>query len=217
MKALAFDQATAKTGWAIGDERSDPRQGNPALFGTIRAPKREEFAERLAIIWREVNGLIVQHEPEIIAYEEPYFPYQGAGSGNGRPGAFTPASGFLNAEINQNQDDAAERGHTSPETLKQLQMVKGLIITIAALRGIPCFGAPPSTWRKTFLGYGRAPKGSDKDHMKAAVMRRCHMLGYEVRSSDPADALGLLFHTLHGPEAMARKQGDLLSMAGGSL
>jgi Holliday junction resolvasome RuvABC endonuclease subunit len=217
MKALAFDQATAKTGWAIGDERSDPRQDRPALFGTIKAPKRDEFGERLAIIWREANALIVEHQPEIIAYEEPYFPFQGAGSGSHKPGHYTPASGFLGAEVSQSQDDAAERGHTSPETLKQLQMVKGLIITIAALRGIPCYGAPPSTWRKTFLGYGRAPKGSDKDHMKHAVMRRCAALGYDVRSSDPADALGLLYHTLHGPEASARKQGDLLSMAGAGL
>ncbi len=222
MKALAFDQATARTGWAVGDENTDPRalraaQSNHALFGTIKAPKREDFGERLAIIWREVNELIVQHEPEVIGYEEPFFPMQGRGGFKPKE-RYTPAAGFLAPSIDANPEGHDESSaRFNPETLKQLQMVKGLIITTAALRGIPCFGCTPAQWRKTFLGYGRAPKGSSDDYMKQAVMRHCRSLGYEVTTSDPADAIGILHHLLHGPEASQRRQGDLLSMAGAKL
>lgn len=217
MKVLAFDQATATTGWAFGDENSSNREdtNNRYSFGTIKAPKRDDFGERLALIWRSIHQLITQLGPEMIAYEEPYFPMQGAG-GFKQKQAFRPAQGFLPAEVSQDQaDDHGEKSRFNPETLKQLQMVKGILITQAALHGIPVFGCTPSQWRVTVLGFGRAPKGADADYMKKTVMRKLQAMGFEVTSQDASDAIGILIHALHGKEAAARKQGSLLDLAGG--
>lgn len=219
MKALTFDQAMSVTGWAVGDENSSPRPGesNRVYFGTIKAPKREDVGERLAHIWREATLLIEEHKPDIIGYEEPFFPIQGRG-GPQQKQKFVPASGFLPAQIDQDQDHEGGGGSRfNPEMLKQLQMVKGIIVTMAALRGIPVEPCTSSQWRVTVLGYGRKPKGESEDFMKKAVRRRMQALGFDVDSYDAADALGILYHTLHGKKAMERKQGDLLSMAGAKL
>ena len=216
MKVLSFDQATATTGWAFGDENSSNRDGANSRysFGTIKAPKRDDFGERLAIIWRSVHSLVTQFHPEMIAYEEPYFPMQGAGGFKPKQ-AFRPASGFLPAEVDQQQDEHADKSRFNPETLKQLQMVKGILITQAALHGIPVFGCTPSQWRVTVLGFGRAPKDAPADYMKKAVLRKLQSMGFEVTSHDASDAIGILIHALHGKEAAARKQGSLLDLAGG--
>lgn len=218
MKALCFDQATATTGYAIGDENSSHRMdsNNRYYFGTIKAPKRDNFGERLKIIGESAIELIETHNPDVIGYEEPYFPIQGAGGGGPRKG-FTPRAGFLPAEIAPDQGHDEERSRFNPETLKQLQMVKGIIIYEAARRGIPALGCTPSQWRVTLLGYGRKPKGAEDNFMKQAVRQRLRAMGFDVDSFDAADALGILYHTLHGKEAAQRKQGNLLDMAGGLL
>lgn len=221
MKVLAFDQATSTTGWAIGTENSNPRANDRESryhYGVIKAPKREEFGERLAYIWREITILVEGHQPELIAYEEPFFPIQGQGGAKQKQ-HFRPASGFLPAEVSQDQgSEHGEKSRFNPETLKQLQMVKGIIITFAALRGIPVAGCTPSQWRKTVLGYGRKPNNESDDYMKRAVKQHFQRLGFDVAGPhDVTDALGVLYHTLHGPEAAARKQGDLLSMARSTL
>lgn len=219
MKALVFDQATANTGWALGTEDSRPEFGanDRFLFGVIKAPKREEFGERLFHIWREATILVETHRPDIIGFEEPYFPIQGAGSGKPTASHFRPASGFLPAEISADQAAAPEKSRFNPETLKQLQMVKGLVLLLAASRGIPVAPCTPSQWRLTVLGYGRKPKDQADDWMKKAVREHFRRRGFDVDSYDASDALGILWHTLHGPEAMKRRQGDLLSMAGANL
>lgn len=216
MRVLSFDQATATTGWAFGNEDSTTRENsnNRYSFGTIKAPKRDEFGERLAAIWRAIHHLITTLQPDAIGYEEPYFPMQGAGGFKTKT-AFKPAQGFLPAEVDQHQDEHAEKARFNPETLKQLQMVKGILITQAALHGIPVYGCTPSQWRVTVLGYGRAPKGAEGDYMKKAVLRKLQTMGFEVTSHDASDAIGILIHTLHGKQAAARKQGDLLDLAGG--
>lgn len=219
MKVLAFDQATANTGYAIGTENSRPEFGavDRFDFGVIKAPKREEFGERLYHIEVEAEKLIAKHKPDLIGYEEPFFPIQGAGSGKPTGQHFRPASGFLPAEISADQDAAPEKSRFNPETLKQLQMVKGLILLLGARHGIPVERCSPSQWRLTVLGYGRRPKDQAEDWMKKAVRDHFRARGFQVESFDAADALGILWHTLHGPEAMKRRQGDLLSMAGANL
>ena len=219
-RVLSFDQAMAVTGWAFGTENSSPREGanDRYHYGVIKTPKRDDVGERLAILWRETSDLIMRFEPDIIGYEEPYFPHQGAGGTKHRQ-HFRPAHGFLPAEIDEEQEDEAKGSRFNPEMLKQLQMVKGLVVTQAALRGVPCFGCTPSQWRKTLLGFGRKPKGESDDFMKKRVKRHLEMMGFDLAgySHDVSDAIGICHHTLHGPEATERKQGDLLSMVSSTL
>lgn len=216
MKALCFDQATTATGWAVGDEHSSPRRdpgnNNRSFSGVIRAPKREEFGERLAFIYRQAMFLIDEHSPDIIGFEEPYFPHQGGGGGKPK---FKGGKGAAPAQADA--DGHEEKSRFNPDMLKKLQMVKGIVITVAALRGLPVAPCTPAQWRVTFLGYGRKPDGEAEDFMKRQAKQRAHALGWEPGSFDEADAIGILYHTLHGKQAQARKQGDLLSMAGGGL
>lgn len=217
-RVLAFDQSMSSTGWAMGSETSstDATSSNPYHYGVIKTPKRDDVGERLAILWREAEGLIDRFDPELICVEEPYFPIQGRG-GIKQKGRFVPAAGFLSAEVSEEAEDK-NGGQISAETLKQLQMVKGIIVTLAALKGIPTVSCTPSQWRKTVLGYGRKPKGESDKFMKVAVKRHFMMMGFNIKGPDDiSDALGILFHCLHGKEAMERKQGNLLDMARGSL
>lgn len=214
MRVLAFDQATATTGWAFGTENSSNKDGarDRYSFGTITAPKRDEFAERLKIFGQAVRKFIHEAQPDLIAFEEPYWPHQKAAPVQSH---YRPASGFLAAEVSQDQDQYAEKSGISPETLRQLQRVAGVLQFVAAENSVPVFSCTPSQWRVTVLGYGRAPKGSDKDYMKKAVLRKLQSSGFDVTSIDASDAIGILIHALHGKEAQARKQGSLLDLAGG--
>lgn len=218
-RVVAFDQATATTGWAFGTETSAFKDSNDVFhFGTIKAPKRDNFGERLAIIWKAIDGLIELYKPDIIGFEEPYFPMQGAGGFQKRPSPVTPATGFLPPHIrNQDDEEFEEKTRFNPETLKQLQMVKGILICKAALLGIPAIGCTPSQWRVTVLGYGRKPKGEKDDFMKRAVRQHFASRGLDLSSADESDAVGICWHTLHGRQALERAQGDLLSMGGALL
>lgn len=222
-KALVFDQSMASSGWAFGTENSSPRGegGDPFHFGVIKTPKRDDVGERLAILWRESYKLIERFEPDIIGYEEPFFPIQGRGGAKQKQ-KFVPRSGFLEAEIREDEEEEDGKGkggnRFNPETLKQLQMVKGIIITQAALRGIPAFGCAPSAWRKTLLGFGRKPEGEDEQFMKRRVKKQLEMMGFQISGpNDISDALGILHHTLHGKDAAERKQGSLMDLLMGGL
>lgn len=218
VKALCFDQSTTNTGWAAGDENGSPKPGSnsPLYSGVIQTPKREEFGERLAFIYRQAMILVETHKPDIIGFEEPYFPHQGAGGGKPKYRKGGGQSEFIHQEP---EEEGPKDGGSrfNPDMLKKLQMVKGIIITVAALRSLPVAPCHPSQWRVTFLGYGRKPQGEAEDYMKRAVKRRAEQLGHAPSGYDEADAIGILYHTLHGKQAMARTQGDLLSMAGSSL
>lgn len=217
-KALCYDQATTVTGWCFGTEKSDPRPGNENSYqhGLVKVPKRDEFGERLAHLWRAIAGHIEKFEPDVIGYEEPFFPMQGAGGLKPKQ-AFQPATGFLPAHVDQEQGDEDGGSRFNPDMLKKLQMVKGVIITQAALRGIPVLGCTSSQWRATFIGMGRAPKGETQAFMKKAVLAHAQRLGFDVVDDNESDAIGICWHTLHGKEAAARSQGNLFDMARNGL
>lgn len=213
MRILSFDQATGTTGWATGSTTDDPRGSYE--FGSIKTPKRDQFGERLAIVFDIGAKLIEKYKPDMIYYEEPYQPPPVVRGSFGKPkSGFIPAEGFLPAEIHA---EGAQRGNqVNMDTLNKLQMVKGCIITLAALYGIPTEGTTPAHWRKTLLGMGRIPDGvpaAERDKwFKRAVRDHFSRLGYETKSDDESDALGILYHGLFGPEAAQRAQGDLLGM-----
>ena len=174
---LAIDQATT-SGWAFSD-------GKQTVFGHLKMPKRRD-GERLSWLLDELIALGHELKPDLIVYEEPFFPI-------GRPGKF------------------------STQVISWLQKVEGVVLLSAAKLaiGVECY--PSQTWRLSFLGYGRKPKGATEDHMKKATVARVRLLGFPAVTNDEADAIGILHHALYGEPAMLRRQGDLLQLAGKDL
>lgn len=191
MRILTLDQST-RTGWAFGIERSQ----EPYLFGSFRMPKRDETGERLVIFRDGLVGLIEANQPDLVAYETPFFPVGNQASAAGEPGK-------KGARFNVN-------------TIKLLHNLEGVLIETTARYSIPTEHFPSSSWRVTALGYGRLPAGSQED-FKKLMIKRARMLGYDVKDDNEADAIGMLMHMLHGGPAAKRAQGDLLSMEASKL
>src|ERR1700744_1255280 len=132
MRILAFDQSASNSGWAYGRTEDNPHGSYE--YGSIRTPQRDEFGERLAIIFDVGVKLIEKYPPELIAYEQPYFP-QFATQGQYKPkqDGYVPATGFLPSEIGDAPAEQRSGNKVSLDVLCKLQMVKGTIITLAAL------------------------------------------------------------------------------------
>ena len=187
LTVLALDQAT-QTGWAVGDMNSF--EARTVEFGNIKMLKREFMGERLLMLSETLGEIIAHYKPGLIALEHPYWP---------QPGKKKPG-----------EEDEAPK--VSAHILQFLQKVCAVVELEATRHGLPYEMYYPSSWRKTFLGYGRKPPGADADHMKKAAVQKARVLGYKVDVHDEADAIGILMHALHGPPANARAQDDLLSM-----
>lgn len=105
----------------------------------------------------------------------------------------------------------------STETVSWLQKIAGVVQMVAATKAVAIEDYAPATWRCSFLGYGRRPKGTSEKYMKDQTLARVRLLGFQAKNTDEADAIGLLHHALYGEPAMLRRQGDLLQMAGKDL
>lgn len=183
MRILTLDQS-ARTGFAIGDERSDAKY----IFGSFRMPKRDDPGERLMIFRDGLVELLEKYKPDVAAYETPFFPI-------GNTAAKEKAGG--------------KGARFSVKTIKFLHNLEGVLIECTARAGIPTEHFPSSSWRVTALGYGRLPAGADTD-FKKLMMAQARRLGYAVTDDNEADAIGMLIHMLHGAPANARAQMDLL-------
>ncbi len=101
--------------------------------------------------------------------------------------------------------------------VQMAQKIEGIVMLVAAEASIPADGYTSQSWRLGFMGFGRAPKGGTKDHMKKACMARVRMLGYEPGSMDAAEAIGIWHYAAMGKPASERAQGDLLAAAAARL
>lgn len=199
MRILALDQAV-RTGWAIGEERSQERY----LFGSFRMPKRDDNGERLVIFRDSLVELIETHKPDIAAYEAPFMPVDtGNHFGNQHGG----------------ENDKTRRAKFNVKTIKFLHNLEGVLIETTARYSIPTEHVVSSSWRSTALGTGRLPPGAADagTDFKKMMKAKARLLGYDVADDNEADAIGILIHMLHGAPAAKRAQGDLLTMAGDSL
>lgn len=159
--------------------------------GRLTMPKREN-GQRLEWLRAEAIRLAGHFAPDLMVCEKPFIPVGG---------------------------DAAKGGGArfNPDVIRWSAKVEGVIEMAASAVGCPLDVYSPDAWRGTLLGYSRRPKGSEKDHMKVAVIQRLRSFGHKIENDDQADAIGLMYHALHGAPASARKQGDLLAMASGNL
>lgn len=72
MLALGLDPGLAITGYGLVRETSD---GELALvgYGAITTSAAQPLPERLLSISRELDGLLAEHEPDVVAIEELFF------------------------------------------------------------------------------------------------------------------------------------------------
>lgn len=65
---------------------------------------------------------------------------------------------------------------------------------VAVTCGVKYISVPMQTWRKHFLGRGRAPKETrnSRKWMKEAAKARCRQMGWKVSDDNEAEALGIL-------------------------
>lgn len=67
MRVLAFDAAT-ETGWAsFASARSRP------VLGTLSLPSGTDYGERNLAMFTATEALIIQHRPDIVGYEAPFY------------------------------------------------------------------------------------------------------------------------------------------------
>lgn len=71
MRILGIDPGTAITGFGVLDQAGNHL--SPQTFGVIRTPAEMAMANRLTVIYRELNMIIDQYHPEAIAIEQLFF------------------------------------------------------------------------------------------------------------------------------------------------
>lgn len=71
MRVLGIDPGTARTGWAVLDRKKGKIEA--IAFNCFETRKEEGVAERLEKIFHEIERLIKEYSPEIVAIEEVFF------------------------------------------------------------------------------------------------------------------------------------------------
>lgn len=193
-RAFVIDQATT-TGWAFADEAMLEARPCRVESGRFRMPKRDQFGERLSYFRTQFMERVEFYKPDLIAFEEPYWPAPETKARKGADGVDLPPV------------------QVSMKMLKFLQRLAGVVECTCADLGLPYEAYASSSWRVTALGFGRKPKGAKDNFMKKAMVAKARSLGLTPEDDNEADAIGILLHALCGPPANDRKQGDLLSMA----
>jgi hypothetical protein len=89
---------------------------------------------------------------------------------------------------------------THQHTARLLMSLAGVTEMVAGRHNAHCYEIGAPTWRKHFLGIGRTTGvGSKQKHrgdMKRLAMERCRMLGFDPKSEDEAEAIGILDYAL---------------------
>ena len=72
MRIFGIDCGTEWTGYGVvaTEEMRNECRLRPVCAGAIRLSKKEALASRLALVYRELNTLIAEHQPDAIAVEE---------------------------------------------------------------------------------------------------------------------------------------------------
>lgn len=84
---------------------------------------------------------------------------------------------------------AVEEQTINPNALQLEGLVCAAVAIIAAYR-IPWETISSATWRKHFLGMGRAPN-FDRQAWKRAAVERCRVFKIAVKNADAAEAVGI--------------------------
>jgi Holliday junction resolvasome RuvABC endonuclease subunit len=85
--------------------------------------------------------------------------------------------------------------HTDVPTIYRQAMLHGSVAWACHVLQLPRYMVSPARWRKTFIGFGKAPRGEKVDWKRLAV-QRARALGLEPPDHNSAEALGVLDHVL---------------------
>lgn len=84
-------------------------------------------------------------------------------------------------------------GHSDGATMAKQAQIAGSVQWVCHVKKVPCHVIGQGTWRKSFIGFGRALKGMDDVDWKALAKRRCDWLGWDYhRDHNEAEAGGVL-------------------------
>lgn len=107
-----------------------------------------------------LRPMLVSHEVQHVAMEEP-----------------------LRSDLKRREADGSETALTNMRTYLRLYGLRAHVREICFALNIPCEEVNQSSWRKAFLGNGRA----DKD----MAMAQCKLLRWPVPNKDAAEACGV--------------------------
>jgi len=90
-------------------------------------------------------------------------------------------------------------GGTNFGTMFRAYSLQSQALALATFYDIPVYWASQGSWRKLFIGQGRAPVGTKNGSkwLKDAAKMRCKGMGIEVTSNDAAEAVGVLWWLRH--------------------
>lgn len=92
-------------------------------------------------------------------------------------------------------EDSAMGGHSDAPTIARQAMLRGMIAWAAHHKQVPLYAVHPSTWRKTFIGFGSRGKRAREDcNWKQLSLQRARSLGWSPSDHNAADAAGILDH-----------------------
>lgn len=132
---------------------------NPLHIESFR-PAGKEDAEIFHGFRAHLRAMLISHRVEHAAIEEP-----------------------LRSDLKRRNPDGTEDPLTNMRTYLRLYGLRAHAIEVCHALNIPCEEVNQASWRKAFLGNGRA----DKDD----AMKQCQMLRWPVTNKDAAEACGV--------------------------
>lgn len=156
-------------------------QGDKLLHAEAYRPKGKESSAIFHGFRTHLRSLLVSFRVEHVAAEEP-----------------------LRTDIKRKNPDGSESPMISMATAYRLHGLIAHAEEVCFSLNIPFIPVHQSTWRKAFLGNGRA----DKD----MALAQCNLLGYGIKSKDAAESIGVCWWLAgHLKVARLNRPGELFS------
>lgn len=166
MLILGLDIATT-TGFAW----YEPGQPLSTIKTGLLKAQGENAEEKAASLGQQLVALMKPVRPDFVSLEQPM------------------RNVVTFKKKRQDFGGEVEEQTINPNAL-QLSSLAGAAVAIIAAYRIPWETIPSATWRKHFLGMGRAP-GFDRATWKRAAVDRCRAFKIDVKSADAAEAVGI--------------------------
>lgn len=154
-------------------------QKRPADLGQFEISV--EYEALIAEEWRDhARGILLAHNVQHVGYEEPRTrDYERKVKNRG--GDWFGAT-------------ETQRASSNLAMLRTFGLCRDLC-GICHRLNIPTSSVPADEWRKAFLGFSRAPRGTKdgRKYLKTAVMNQCKLLRIPVPNDDAGDSVGIAF------------------------
>jgi crossover junction endodeoxyribonuclease RuvC len=129
--ALGIDPGTATTGYGLVKQHPDGSL-QAVAFGALTTPKDSPAADRLALLYRELNELLLLHRPETCAVEKLFFQKNvttalAVGQARGVLLLALAQAGLEVAEYTPNEVKQAVAGYGSADKRQVQEMVRVLL------------------------------------------------------------------------------------------